>query len=337
MLAPTLHEEKPMTWPAETDIQQYLPQLQEIYLEHTFAGRQPTLTLTQIVPDRRSHRKLARSLVARGFVQQIEVEQITRYILLPAVLQTLAAEPLNLCDQWTKQLDKRSAYAVSTWPWLNAKEFTLGQKRAILDTTDYDFYVVSRDVYSDWGSLAEERATLLERSTNRYQRYWDGPFAEFAQAQRIVAGKVELLIAVSSEQLRRYVAEELERRQFQSVYRDNVLWGLVACGIVDRSLVFDDSDAPRLDRYFRADSHLLPYLASPARGEEANWETNLQHATTQLTADIARLNDKLAALCAISTGIQQYGGWEKFKQRYAQLLKQHLSHQQPPSPNTEST
>ncbi len=297
-----------MSTPTELPNRKLLTVLQESYFESVFAARKPRLQIRLIEQDRRKHRKILRELVNAGLVQENHADGETDYEILPSVLRSLQAAPCNICKIWQNAFESRTASSVSLRPWIRHDVLSPNQKRHILESDHYDFFVVAREAYSDWGSLAPEPRTVLERTRQKYLQYWDGPFKRIADAWSSVGRNYELLIVVSSEELREFAAKRIADRKFEKLYLDNLLWGLVVCGIVDKRVVFDENDAPRLDQQLR-ERALQPALACTyANVDHESWQENLESSIANLTTGIERMNLRLTTLRQISASIVQFGG-----------------------------
>lgn len=305
----------------------YITLLQETYLDSVLSGRKPTLNLTSLEPDRRKHSKLARELINRSFIELIAPDSYYAYLICEPVLESLGTVEVDLCQMWKKRME-RNAPAAEQREWIRIDRFDAGQKKAILRSSHFDFYTVSRDAYSQWSKFADTRGTLMADVTNPHEQYWDGPFDTISEALKLIRGQPTLILAVSSLAFRAFVSAELRSQKLAALYQANTLWGLVECGIVERHIVFDEHDKPLISRQFQVPS--FPFFGSSQSsqsGPEA-WESNLNTSIGQLEDQLAKLTQRLNTMRLIAQGIDRFGGWEKFRQSYSAKLSQHLESMQ---------
>lgn len=304
--------------------EKYVTALQESYLDNLLCGKKPVINLSSLEADRRKHKRLARELTNLGLIKLHEPESYSPYLICEQVLDSLPCVEVDLCQVWKNRLD-RNATAAEQRPWIRMDRFDASHKKAILQSDQYDFFVVSREAYSSWSTFADARATLLDNTRNRHEQYWDGPLEPISVAFKILRAEPTLLLAVSSPTLRSFVESELKARRFAELYLANVLWGLVECGIIESHLVFDENDQPLINPHLQVPTS--PFLGNSrhALASPEDWPTNLTASINQLETQITNLTKRLTTMQLIAHGIDRYGGWDKFQQDYSAKLAQHLT------------
>ena len=304
--------------------QKYVTALQESYLANILCGKKPLINLSSLEADRRKHSKLARELVNLGLIKLNDPESYFPYLISKQVLDALPIVEVDLCQVWKNRLDC-NATAAEQRPWIRMDRFDASQKKAILKSELFDYFVVSREAYSSWSKFADARATLMDDTRNRYEQYWDGPLETILDAFKIIGAEPTLMLAVSSPALRTFVEAELQARKFAELYLGNALWGLVECGIIESHLVFDEHDQPLIHPHFQVPTS--PFLGNSqhAPASPADWPTNLSTSITHLETQLASLTQRLTTMQLIAQGIDRYGGWNKFQQDYSAKLTQHMA------------
>jgi hypothetical protein len=309
-----------------SNVEKYLAVLQHCYLSAALSGFSPKLSLTQIEPDRRKHSRIARELIAEGWIQTKEDGGAIRFLITEQVLDSLPEIAIDLCEMWRVSIDWSSSRQTAHYrPWVRLQYMDAVQKKSILRSKTFDFFAVNREAYAHFGKLADARATICEASRNKYQQFWDGTYDTLSDALKVLGLSPDLMLCVSSPELRAFVEAELQAREFNALFLANTLWGLVECGVVEQSLVFDADDKPLIDSQFYVRS--IPFMSggqqSPADSEQ--WASNLTTSIEQLETQVQNLNQRLITLRRIAQGIEAYGGWEKFKHNYSEKLREHLA------------
>jgi hypothetical protein len=129
-------------------------------------------------------------------------------------------------------------------------------------------------------------------------------------------GAYDRMLAVSSLEHEAFVKETLEKEHFMSLYLRNLDWGLKTLLIAG-----EDDEIPTQLVYDRG----WPGIGNDSAKTDAEWEPNLLDSIERLIDDIAKRIATLAVLEQIKTGMESFGGWDKFKEAYALRLKEELA------------
>lgn len=304
-----------------------LEQLQRQYLRATFYGSEATITDQSLESDGRKRGRVLKEGVSAGLLapnSETPHGGMT-YQITAEVIAFVPAETPVLFDVWTSFHEKNLHREAYERPWIRVEDLSVPLQCGLLESRDFDWYVVSKAPYEYSCRFAEAPEVTISDGTRSpsFNQYWTGPFATLEDAiarRKTISGSC---IAASSPLLRQQVAEYFAERKLQWGFANNLLWGLVELGVVPEDLVFDADGKPKVESQLN-EGYSLQFASNPNppdRRDAVEWESNLAKSIERWKARIAKAEKQLDILRTVQTGISSFGGWDSFMDALEQRLR----------------
>lgn len=301
--------------------------LQRAYLWGRIHGRTAQVSDVTLEPDGRRRSKVVKEAVAAGFLKEIGKDSWhgSAFEVTTQILRTVQPQEPNLQDTWTKLYEKYSHRDAYTRPWIRFEDLLIAEQFQVIESELVDWFVVSSVPYEYHAFFGDDPETVVTDATaaQAYNRYFAGPFSTMDEAVIASTGKPTVGLAVSSPALREMVASRFAEEKVQRLFASNLIWGLVTLGIVPNDVIISSTGKPTINSQL-IEGHPMRFSAdaeSPCSRLEVRWEENLAESIERIKTRIEQLQSTLEQLRTIDRGINNFGGWNLFKDKLEQQLR----------------
>jgi hypothetical protein len=304
--------------------------LQRTFLWGRINRRTPQVSDVSLESDGRRRGRVVKEAVAAGLIRDVgrDAWQGNAYEVMPDIMQTLTPQLPELITSWSSLYERYSHKNAYARPWIRLEELTIAEQFGAIKSEAVDWFIVATVPYEYHASFADDAETVLTNAppASAYQRYFAGPFRSLDEAVTAKTGKPSVCLALSSPELRQFVADKFAEEKLQRTFAANLLWGLVTMEIVPKDLLFGPDDKPTMDSQL-VEGHSLRLSSDmnpPSCRAEVRWDANLAESVERIKSRIERLQVKLEQLRAIDKNVAKFGGWDRFKEALESRLRSSL-------------
>jgi hypothetical protein len=273
-----------------------------------FYGGTPSLADYEIEHDKRRFPKKLRELTEQGYI----TKEGGKLLVTTKVYDEYTPCKPDLEGRWNHS---RKNWNRESMPWVLVDDMEPAeQKHLIENAKDYRFLLVY-DQPIRYSAYKFETDHIvgpipLEQIGDKYRELFAKSRAEHRHSSN------DWLLAVQTDQLVEHCNKIVKEERFQSLYSRNLKWGFVQLGVLD------EEDAKHIYSEDSVD-FINPFGNLGTEPDKWNDEA-IQFRVEGIKNTIKTHQQRLDVMMRLISKVQEMGGWDEFKRRYAERLQQQI-------------